>query len=78
MHKAKLIQKGLGIGVMPLVHAKSISLYEKNISAIDDVQASFHIEPQLILIKKDSKYLKELVNVIRPVVNSWVDKAKIL
>jgi hypothetical protein len=78
LHKAKLIQKGLGIGVMPLVHAKSISLYEKNISAIDDVQASFHIEPQLILIKKDSKYLKELVNVIRPVVNSWVDKAKIL
>ena len=78
MHKAKLIQKGLGIGVMPLVHTKSISLYEKNISAIDNVQASFYVEAQLILIKKDSKYLKELVNVIRPVVNSWVNKAKIL
>ena len=75
LHKAKLIQKGLGIGFMPAVHAKALSLEDKNISAIGDVQAHFHIEPQLILINKDSKYLKELLNTIRPVVNGWIEKS---
>jgi DNA-binding transcriptional LysR family regulator len=78
LHKAKLIQKGLGIGFMPVVHAKSLSLEDNNISAIENIQASYHIEPQLVLINKDSKYLKELVNVIRPVVNGWVNKVKVL
>ena len=63
---------------MPVVHAKSLSLEDNNISAIENIQASYHIEPQLVLIKKDSKYLKELVNVIRPIVNGWVNKVKVL
>ena len=78
LHKAKLIQKGLGIGFMPIVHANSIELESKNISAINGIQASLYIEPQLVLINKDSKYLKELISVIRPVVNGWVDKTTIL
>ena len=78
LHKAKLIQKGLGIGFMPVVHAESIALENKNISSIDGVQAYFYIEPQLVLINKDSKYLKELISIIRPVVNGWVDKATII
>ena len=78
LHKAKLVQKGLGIGFMPIVHAESIAIEDKNISVIEGVQAYFHIEPQLVLINKDSKYLKELINTIRPVVNSWIDKATVI
>ncbi|AXA34648.1 LysR family transcriptional regulator [Francisella adeliensis] len=78
LHKTKLIQKGLGIGFMPTIHAESQSLQEKNISAIDNVDAFFYIEPQLILINKNSKFLKELVNTIRPVVKSWIDKASLI
>ena len=63
---------------MPIVHANSIELESKNISAINGIQASLYIEPQLVLINKDSKYLKELISVIRPVVNGWVDKTTIL
>ena len=78
LHKAKLIKKGLGIGFMHVVHAKSLSLEDNDISAIENIQASYHIESDLVLINKDSKYLKELVNVIRPVVNGWVNKVKII
>jgi len=78
LHKAKLIQKGLGIGFMPIVHANSIELESKNISTIDGVQASLYIEPQLVLISKDSKYLKELISIVRPIVNEWVKLAVVV
>lgn len=78
MHKAKLIQKGLGIGFMPNVHAESLLSAEKNVAPINNVEAFFYIEPQLILINKNSKFLKELLDAIRPIVKGWIDKASII
>ena len=65
IHKAKLLQKSLGIGFMPKVHHSALSALNKGISAIDGVSAEFHIEPQLVLINKNSKHLKVLLSTIR-------------